>query len=316
MGGGDEPFQVLTMVTERFIPLLASLFASFLFLRVLRYLLQREASELAADVMGNGRVRDGDIAVDGSSRLSRWLGEAGYHGTQASLRFVLATAAAGLVGLAVAELIILSPMPVRVASAAEQWPWFSGFLVLMAQMAPFIAFALPASIPLLVVRAARRRRIEETEKDLPLYLDLFAALAEAGLGLDAALQRIQAAHPARRALSVEFAIYQGEMQAGGSRSDGLRRLARRLNVMSLSLFVSAVVQSEQTGASIADTLRNQASDARERRKIRLLLHANSLPVKLSFPLIICFLPGILIPTLGPALHNLIQTVNGTLGRIQ
>lgn len=316
MGGGDEPLQVLTMITTRLVPLLFSLFAAFLFFRVMRFLLQREASELAASVKGSALTGKVESAVESSSRFSRWLAEAGYHSAKAPLRFIMASAASGLLGLAAAEVVILSPVPAGIAFMAAQWPWIGSFLVLMAQLAPFIAFILPASIPMLIVRAARRRRVEEAEKDLPLFLDLFAALAEAGLGFDSALQRILASHPARRALSLEFARYQGEMQAGVSRADGLRRLACRLNIMPLNLFVSAIVQAENTGASIADTLRNQASDGRERRKIRVLLHANALPVKLSFPLIICFLPGILIPTLGPALHNLLQALNGILGRIQ
>jgi tight adherence protein C len=201
-------------------------------------------------------------------------------------------------------------------NAAAKWPWIAGFLMLSAQLGPILMGLTCSLAPFLYVRAARRRRVDETEQDLPLFMDLFAALAEAGMGFDAALVRILESHPARRTLAKEFTQYRWELMAGMSRLQGLRNLSRRLNVLPLNLFVSAVIQAEQTGASIADTLRNQAIDGRERRKIRVLLHANTQPVRLSFPLIICFLPGLLVTTLGPALYHLLLIVNNMLGKIQ
>ena len=45
-------------------------------------------------------------------------------------------------------------------------------------------------LPLLVVRAARRRLVTAVEQDLPLVLELLATLGEAGIGFDAALARV------------------------------------------------------------------------------------------------------------------------------
>ena len=49
---------------------------------------------------------------------------------------------------------------------------------------------------------------------LPLALDLFATLAEAGLGFDASLAKIQESQPPGRALTMEFHTFQREMLAG------------------------------------------------------------------------------------------------------
>jgi tight adherence protein C len=50
---------------------------------------------------------------------------------------------------------------------------------------------------------------------------------------------------------------------------------------------------------IAGVLRRQADDMRGRRREQANAFAAALPVKRMFPLVVCFLPGIFIWTLGP-----------------
>jgi tight adherence protein C len=76
--------------------------------------------------------------------------------------------------------------------------------------------------------------------------------------------------------------------------------------------MSALVQAEQIGASVADTLRAQAEELRGRHRANIMLLAQALPVKLVFPLILCFLPGLFIPTLGPAILQMIKVVDSVL----
>jgi tight adherence protein C len=177
---------------------------------------------------------------------------------------------------------------------------------------PWVVFLNIAGAPFLVVRAARRKRIAEIEEDLPLFLDLLATLAEAGLSFDAALARILDSQPSGRALVSEFRTYQRELLAGLPRLRCLRLLPRRMGVNSMTIFVSALVHAEQVGASIAETLRRQAQDLRDRRRAQALMMAQALPVKLVFPLILCFLPGIFVSTLGPALFQMVNVVNSVL----
>jgi tight adherence protein C len=67
-----------------------------------------------------------------------------------------------------------------------------------------------------------------------------------------------------------------------------------------------LVQAEQLGKGIARCLRQQADDLRSRRRERALAFANALPVKRLFPLVICFLPGLFVWTLGPAFVQLFK----------
>ena len=146
----------------------------------------------------------------------------------------------------------------------------------------------------------------QVERDLPVTLELLATLAEAGLGFDAALDRILGSNPADRALVQEFRTFQSEVLAGRSRVECLRRLGRRLDVTSVTILVSALVQAEQIGSGIAEVLRSQAEDLRQRRRERAMEFSMALPVKLLFPLVICFLPGIILFTLGPAFYDLFR----------
>src|SRR5207245_1301751 len=159
---------------------------------------------------------------------------------------------------------------------------------------------------------ARRRRVAQIEQELPLVLDLFATLAEAGLGFDAALAKIQTSQPPGRALAAEFQTFQREMLAGVPRIQCLQGLSRRIDLTSMTVLVSALIQAEQIGASLADTLRHQAEDMRDRRRTKALMLAQALPVKLVVPLVVCFLPGVLVTALGPVLQQLIKVADSVI----
>ena len=187
-------------------------------------------------------------------------------------------------------------------------------LALVSRVGPFIFFLILVSAPTLVVRAARRKRAEQIEQDLPPALELLATLAEAGLGLDAAIARIQESEAGQRPLSREFQIYQRDTLGGIPRLEGLRRLARRVDLTSVSIFISAIIQADNVGAGLSETLRMQADDLRDRRKLGALLLAQALPVKLVFPLVVCFLPGIFFSTLGPVISQLVDVVDSVIRR--
>jgi len=185
-------------------------------------------------------------------------------------------------------------------------------MTLILQTGPWIIFVVAGLVPMIVVRSQRRSRVRAIEQDLPLALELFATMAEAGLGFDAALAKIIRAQGDGRALSSEFMYFQKDVLAGIPRSQALRQLARRVNVSSLTSFTSAIIQAEQVGASMAETLKHQAEDLRQRRREEALLQAQALPVKLVFPLVICFLPGIFVSTLAPVLYQMVQVADSVL----
>jgi pilus assembly protein TadC len=156
------------------------------------------------------------------------------------------------------------------------------------------------------------------EQDLPLALDLLATLAEAGLGFDSALDRILTTQRSNRPLAEDLRLFQIDILAGRQRVEALRRLMQRVDVAWFSIFVSAVIHAEQVGSGLAQTLRTQADDLRMRRRERALALAMAVPVKLLFPLIVCFLPGVMTAALGPVVFQIVQVLDsflkGSLGQ--
>ena len=246
------------------------------------------------------------------SALARWLARAGYRRPGAQRIFIGSTIGCTVLGIVLSQAyraVLLRPL----VDAVSNVPGNAGeILALALQGGPWILLAIAGAVPALAVRAARRARVQAIEHDLPLALELFATMAEAGLGFDAALARIVRAQGSDRPLASEFLNFQHDMLAGLSRTQALRQLSRRVDVPSLTTFTSALIQAEQVGASMAETLQHQAVDLRQRRREDALLQAQALPVKLVFPLVVCFLPGIFATTLAPVLFQMVQVANGVL----
>jgi len=282
-------------------------------MRAFSAVLRRRAVGLVDATIADVIPETGGREARRESWLRRWLSLAGYRQPGAVRSFLGAQTAALLLGGLFGWALAQSGLVEWMMRSASVFPGGVGELfVAVASLAPWIVFAIIVAIPVLAVRSRRRERVVAVEEDLPLALDLFATLAEAGLGFDAALNRILESQSQERPLSQEFSTYQREMLAGVPRAQALRQLARRIDVTAVTVFVSALVQAEQIGSSLAETLRHQADDMRDRRRMRALLLAQSLPVKLVFPLIVCFLPGIFVATLGPAIHQMIKIADGIL----
>ena len=246
------------------------------------------------------------------TRLARWLARAGYRDDNATTVFIWVTTAFVVGGAVVGQAyrVLLSRSLLDMVASA---PGGAGdVLALVLQAGPWIVFGLCALVPTLYVRAVRRARVRAIEEDLPLALELLATMAEAGLGFDAAIARIVRSQRSERPLVAELVNFQHDMLAGMSRTQALRQLARRVDAPSLSSFTSALIQAEQVGASMAETLQHQAVDLRQRRREAALLQAQALPVKLVFPLVVCFLPGIFASTLAPVLFQMVEVANGVL----
>ena len=239
--------------------------------------------------------------------LTRWLSAAGYRRGGAAGMFVMSTLAAAGVGLGSALLFSASGIAPMMELAVTSIPGGVGEAFLpVIWVAPWIIGLILAAVPALVVRSARRQRVTSIECDLPLAMELLVSLSEAGLGFDAALSRVLRTKVAGRPLANEGGLYQSDVMAGRSTVAALRSLSRRVAIPSMSILISALVQAEQMGMGISGVLRRQADDLRVRRRERAIAFAGTLPVKRMFPLVICFLPGLFVWTLGPAFVQLFR----------
>ncbi len=149
---------------------------------------------------------------------------------------------------------------------------------------------------------ARKRIIRNA---FPDAVDQLIVCTEAGLGLDAGLQRVaKDTLLSNEIMGYELGLVNAELRAGVAREQALKNLVSRTGVEEIRGLVSALSQSMRFGTSIGNTLRVFAEDLRDKRMQRAEEEAAKLAVKMLFPLAFCFFPGIFIVILGPALISI------------
>ncbi len=142
---------------------------------------------------------------------------------------------------------------------------------------------------------------------LPDALDLMVVCVEAGLGLNAALQRVgREMDLVEPALADELGTTNREIRAGKPRDEALRNLGDRTGVDDLKSFVAMLVQTDRFGTSIADSLRVFADSMRTKRRQRVEEIVAKAAIKLIFPLLLFIFPALLIVLMGPALIKIYE----------
>jgi tight adherence protein C len=171
------------------------------------------------------------------------------------------------------------------------------FPILAAILFALIGFMGP---DLFVSFKARARR-DEVRAGLPDALDLLAVSVEAGLGFDAAIQKLT--EHMEGPLVEEFALALGEMRIGETRANALQKMVDRVQAQELASFVRAIIQADQLGISLGRILRVQATDTRNKRQAAAEEKAMKAPIKMLFPTALFIFPAMFIVILGPAFLN-------------
>jgi len=151
-----------------------------------------------------------------------------------------------------------------------------------------------------------RRRITMT-KSLPDVLDMLIICVEAGLGLNAALDRVANERSRINPLDVmgyEIKYMTYELQAGVPREQAFHNLGVRNGVDDLKALAAFMIQSEKLGGSLVEALKIYAVELRTRRRQRAQEQANKAAVKLLFPLVLFIFPTMFIVILAPAVMQL------------
>ncbi len=144
-----------------------------------------------------------------------------------------------------------------------------------------------------------RQRRRNLLRALPDAIDLLSISVEAGLGFDAALGRL--VEKTQNELAYEFGRVIAEMRIGVARREALRALAERTGIQELGIFVTAIIQAEQLGASITSVLHVQSNEMRVRRRQRAEVLAHQAPIKMLFPMAFLIFPPMFVVILGPSI---------------
>lgn len=163
---------------------------------------------------------------------------------------------------------------------------------------PLAAFLLPD----LWLKNAIQKREDIMRKSLPDALDLLVICAEAGLGLDAALERVgKEIGQSQPVLAEEIGITAVELGFLPDRRTALNGFAERVQLPSVRALINTLVQTEKYGTPLAQALRVLSAELREERMMRAEEKAAKLPATLTVPMIMFILPTLFIVLIGPAI---------------
>jgi tight adherence protein C len=180
----------------------------------------------------------------------------------------------------------------------------AGSLLLGLSIGGLIGYAAPA----LWLRQKVKSNQRALSTALPDALDLMVVCVEAGLTIDAAMQRVgeelSLAHPA---LAREMGITHMETRVGLSRMDALRNLGQRTANAALQSLAAMLIQADRFGTSVADALRIQAESMRLARHYAAEEMAAKASVKMSFPLVLFIFPATFIVLAGPTVIQLLNS---------
>ena len=168
-------------------------------------------------------------------------------------------------------------------------------------------------VPNIYVRARAASRRRDVLNGFPDALDLMLVCVEAGLGLEAAFDRVGremvTSHPLVSRLLVTTTL---QLRAGATRESALRNMASMARIDEIASFATLLIQSDKLGTSIATTLRVYASEMREKRRMRAEEKAHRIPVLISIPLVACMLPTMIGTLMLPAAIRVVRILLPTM----
>jgi tight adherence protein C len=153
-------------------------------------------------------------------------------------------------------------------------------------------------------RRISARRLEH-RAGFPDFMDLMVVCADAGLPIEAALERIgREFGDSYPSLTANIHMTNLEIRAGRTLSDALEHFAERIGLDEVRSFVTLITQSIDLGSSITDALRVYSDDMRHKRLSRAEEKAYALPAKLALPMMICIFPVLFVVILLPVFVRL------------
>ncbi|MEM7695242.1 MAG: type II secretion system F family protein [Pseudomonadota bacterium] len=230
-----------------------------------------------------------------ANALATRLTRAGFYGSSAPKIFAAirlgVTLAAFLALYALGEAVLPGVAPSAIAAMAFIFA---------------LAFLI---VPNFVLDALGDRRMDACRRGFPAMLDLLIVCSDAGLSLEAAIERIaDEIVVTNKPLGTYLRLMTLELRAGRSLSEALDHFARRLDFDEAKMLAVLFKQSEELGTSLVTTLRVAGAEMREKRVTAAEEKANALPVKMILPLGLFVFPMILVVVMLPVIVRLRATL--------
>lgn len=164
--------------------------------------------------------------------------------------------------------------------------------------------------PNIYVQNIASKRREAIVQAFPDALDLLLICVEAGMSIEAAMQKVASEIGARSIeLAEELTLLTAELSYLPERRQAYEGLSRRTNHPGIKAVATAMIQAERYGTPLGQALRIMAKENRELRIASAEKKAAQLPAKLTVPMIVFFLPVLFIVIMGPAGMRISDTLH-------
>lgn len=180
-------------------------------------------------------------------------------------------------------------------------PYFAGLPKYAPVGASILLVLLGLAAPGMYLDSKIKQRKQAGSLGFPDMMDLMVACVEAGLSLDASVQRVgeelELRHPV---IATHLRTLSLELRAGRARKTAWRAFADRMGIEEAGSLATMLRQAEEMGTSLGQTLRVFSADMRQRRILYAEEKAMALPAKLTLPLIFFVFPVLLGVLILPA----------------
>lgn len=165
--------------------------------------------------------------------------------------------------------------------------------------------AIGGAFPHIYCTTNKGRRYIAVVSDLPFFIDLMALSTEAGLDFMGALSRIVEKAAEGSVLAEELQTVLKDIKIGSSRKEALTRLAERLDISEITSFVAVVRDADETGASIAQVLKDQSIQMRLERFVRAEKAGAKASQAMLIPMMFLIMPAVFIMVFAPVVLSFI-----------
>ena len=191
--------------------------------------------------------------------------------------------------------------------------WLALWLALTADAVLYgavvlVGGALGLLAPTLILDSLVNARMAQIRRAIPDTLDLLVVCVEAGIALDAAVQRVArelfSLHPI---LAAELTGMSRRIGAGMPRDQAMHGLYLRTGVEELRGLGSHMLQSEKWGTSISTVLRLYSEQLRQKRRVTAEKRAATASTRMLVPLVLFIFPTLFVVLLGPAVLRIMSS---------
>jgi tight adherence protein C len=184
---------------------------------------------------------------------------------------------------------------------------FHGFKPLLFML---IGAGAGAFLPSYYLSKTASKRKQEIASQLSDVLDLLVVCVEAGMGINEAIKIVGSeTDRQKQEIGAELSMVSSELTSGSTLGQSLKNFADRTAVEDIKPLAATLVQSEKLGAAIGPALRSMSDSMRTSRRLRAEEAAAKTTVKILFPLVLFILPAMMSVIIGPAMIQIMQTLN-------